>query len=338
MKRSNVIAIHLLFWVMMVVVPTLIWRLDDLQHGPDLLRILRQNLVNVIIFYLTYWVFVPFILKKRKTWELVILSVAWILVLAAARLLEEYYFKEVLKPLESRPFVLERQIVRELFGTLMFTLYPVLIYFSIEWFKERQVRFELAREKQKSEIDLLKSQMNPHFLMNTLNNLYSLVYKGSDKASEAVLKLSEIMRYMLYDTKAELVPLEDEIKYLRAFIELQTLRIKNQELVDIQVEGEIADRMVAPMLFIPFVENAFKHGNKNLPGMSIRIYLSAREDRIVFHVFNFKAKKEIQKDSGKGIGLANVKRRLELQYPDRYSLDIEDAMDSFEVKLDILDE
>jgi len=337
MKRSSVILIHLLFWFMMVVIPNILFRLDDFHRGPEMIQIVLQNILNIIIFYLTYWLFIPVLLRRKRPWELVLLSVAWVLILIASRTGVVYYYKEVMTPMEGKPFVFERHVFRDLFATLMFSLYAVLIYFSIEWFKERQYRFELAREKQKSEIDLLKSQMNPHFLMNTLNNLYSLVYQGSAQASDAVLKLSDIMRYMLYDTQADLVPLENEVKYLRSYIELQMLRFKNQDLVDFKISGELSGRKIAPVILIPFVENAFKHGNKNLPGMGISIDLAVDEEKMVFEVKNIKSLKEIQKDSGTGVGLANIKKRLELQYPGKHILEIDDAMDSFRVYLEIHD-
>jgi hypothetical protein len=338
MKTSRVVIIHLLFWLLIVVAPTILFRLDNSHRGPDIGFLVQQNIINVIIFYLTYWLLIPILMKRKSTVELVLLSIAWLLVLASLRMGLIYYIKEVIKPLQGRPFVFEKQVFRDLFGTLMFSLYPVLIYFSIEWFKERRYRFELTREKQKSEIDLLKSQINPHFLMNTLNNLYSLVYKGSDKASEAVLKLSDIMRYMLYDTKSDLVPLDDEINYLRAFVELQMLRISNKELVEFKVTGETEGRMIAPMLFIPFVENAFKHGNKQTKGKGISIEIQAVQKMIVLEVTNYKASLKAQKDLESGIGLLNVRKRLKLQYPDKNKLTIVEDSGSFNVHLVIFDQ
>ncbi len=337
MKKSHVVYIHLAFWTMFVVVPMLIFRIDDFHREGEIRHFLEQTIINVLVFYLTYWVLIPRMMKRKKPVELVFIALGWIVLLATIRTSLLYYYREVLTPLEGRPYRFDRQIFRDLFGTIMFTLYSILLYFSIEWFKERQYRFELAREKQKSEIDLLKSQMNPHFLMNTLNNLYSLVYQGSSKASDAVLKLSDIMRYMLYDTKADKVPLENEIKYLRSFIELQMLRFKNQELVKFDTSGDVSGRMVAPMLFIPFVENAFKHGNKNLPGMGISILLKVETGKLIFEVDNLKVQGEIQKDKESGIGLENVQKRLGIQYPEKHVLKIEQGKERFHVYLEIID-
>jgi LytS/YehU family sensor histidine kinase len=169
--------------------------------------------------------------------------------------------------------------------------------------------------------------------MNTLNNLYSLVYQGSKQSGEAILKLSDLMRYMLYDTHSDKVSLENEIKYLHSFIELQMLRLSNKELVDFQISGDPTGKLIAPMLLIPFVENAFKHGNKNLPGMGITIRLNIDNKNLIFEVENIKASKSVQKISESGIGLMNIQKRLELQYPGKHQLLITDTIDHFFILL-----
>ena len=337
MKRSQVISIHAVFWVMFVILPMLIFRLDDIHRSKELFFFLHQTLINMIIFYLVYLVLIPQVLLKRKMSTLVWISLGFILTMSLLRIGMNYFLREVLDVFEGRPFRLERQIFREFFGTLIYTFYPILIYFSIEWYRERQYRNELVREKQKSEIDLLKSQVNPHFLMNTLNNLYSLVYQGSKQASEAVLRLSDIMRYMLYETGADFVPLENEVKFLQSFVDLQLLRMKDKDSVDVQVTGDPAGRMIAPMLLIPFVENAFKHGRRSSPGKGISIHLSIEQKRIIFEVLNQKVKEDTNKDGASGIGLPNLRKRLDLQYPGKHMLEIEDSREYYKIRLLIED-
>ncbi|HEX3007652.1 MAG TPA: two-component regulator propeller domain-containing protein [Bacteroidales bacterium] len=198
----------------------------------------------------------------------------------------------------------------------------------------KRLRAELDIQNQTSEQALLRSQINPHFLFNTLNNIYSLVYKKAPEAPEAVMKLSEIMRYMLYDTSADLVLLDKEIQYLHSFIALQLLRMKNRDYVSFEVSGDPLDKKIAPMLLIPFVENAFKHGNKSAQSPGIIIKLGCTNEEISLQVQNNK-NKSATKDAYGGIGLANVKRRLELIYHDKYKLNIKDTADSFEVDLSI---
>lgn len=196
----------------------------------------------------------------------------------------------------------------------------------------KRLRFELDVQNVTSEQALLRSQINPHFLFNTLNNIYSLVYKKSDNAPEALMKLSDIMRYMLYDTSSDKVLLEKEVQYLKSFIELHQLRLKNRDFVSFDITGDPAGKQIAPMLLIAFVENAFKHGNKTVPAPGIQITLDCRGENIKFGVKNYK-NASAAKDSLGGIGLTNVKRRLELIYHDDYKLDIKDMNDKFEVEL-----
>jgi ligand-binding sensor domain-containing protein len=196
----------------------------------------------------------------------------------------------------------------------------------------KRLKVELDFQNQASEQALLRSQINPHFLFNTLNNIYSLVYQKASNAPEALMKLSEIMRYMLYDTSADMVQLDKEIQYLKSFIELHQLRLKNKDFVSFDIAGDTSGKQIAPMLLIAFIENAFKHGNKSTaaPGIVIQLNCSKNEIR-----FNIKNSKNISspKDSLGGIGLANVKRRLELIYHDKYHLNINDSNDTFEVDL-----
>ena len=219
--------------------------------------------------------------------------------------------------------------------TVIISIYAMLIRFSIDWFDSQTLKDELIKERQASEIALLRSQVNPHFLFNTLNNIYSLVYNKSDEAPEAVMKLSSIMRYMLYDSNTDFVALHKEIEYLNSFIELQQLRIRQKGFVEINVNGSMDNRTIAPMLLIPFVENAFKHGNKNHePG--IIIDLNLKTDRMVFLVTNFvKPNDQRSSEEAGGFGLENIKRRLGLLYPDKHDLKLNLKGDIFKVELTI---
>jgi LytS/YehU family sensor histidine kinase len=185
-----------------------------------------------------------------------------------------------------------------------------------------------------SELALLRSQVNPHFLFNTLNNIYSLVCKKSPDAPEAIMKLSSIMRYMLYDTNTDVVLLEKEIEYLGSFIELQKLRIRHTDFVELRIEGEVGNKTIAPMLLIPFVENAFKHGSKTGPSPGIMIHLVVSPHQLLFEVTNHLKKNYIgSKDILGGIGLQNINRRLELLYPGKHSLESTQDNDLYRVKL-----
>ena len=191
-------------------------------------------------------------------------------------------------------------------------------------------------EKLEAEMKFLKSQFNPHFLFNALNNIYTLTVIKSDQAPDNLLKLSGMLRYMLYDCKAETVPLGKEIEYLHHFIDLHLLKDSRGLNVRFNLDNSRPDLKIAPMLFIPFIENAFKHSRiEDLENGWIDIRLETSDHEVVFEVKNSLPKQVFTKDKVGGIGLENVKRQLELIYPDRHELHIEKKDNAFEVFLQI---
>ncbi len=201
--------------------------------------------------------------------------------------------------------------------------------------KEKEAA-DYRSKKLEAEMKFLKSQFNPHFLFNALNNIYALTVIKSEKASDNLLKLSGILRYMLYDCKAETVPLGKEIEYLHHFIDLHLLKDSRGLKVGVHLDESHPGLNIAPMLFIPFVENAFKHSRiEDLQNGWIDIRLSTFDREIIFEVKNSLPKQDFTKDKVGGIGLENVKRQLELLYPNRHELRIEGKEDSFQVYLKI---
>ena len=204
-----------------------------------------------------------------------------------------------------------------------------------EWLKTDTFKKEIEREKLNTELQFLKSQVNPHFFFNTLNNIYSLAVTGSDMTAPAILKLSSIMRYIISDAQLNAVPLENEVTFIKHFIDLQLVRLTDKVTVDFSVDGLIENKMIEPLLFIPFVENAFKYGVSTKENTSIVFHLNSGEKKIIFSASN----KIIQNESAiretTGIGINNVKRRLELLYPDKHELQIFNTGENFSIKLEI---
>jgi hypothetical protein len=189
-----------------------------------------------------------------------------------------------------------------------------------------------------SELVYLKSQINPHFLFNTLNNIHTLVYTQAPSAPEAVMRLSSLMRYMIYESNAATVPLSVEVKYLQDFIGLQQLRYESPDIVDFQVAGNIENCKIAPLLFIHLLENTYKHSPAKLETGAIKARVVAKENGVVFSFQNPIAnKKDNLLEEPGGIGLANVQKRLQLLYPDKHKLDISktDEIYKMELKIDI---
>ena len=218
------------------------------------------------------------------------------------------------------------------FGVLFALLvaYVVLSWLIKQW---RDIRL-LKSERSKAELMMLRSQINPHFFFNTLNNLYGLTVEKSDQAPQVVLKISEMMRYTIYEGQKDRVRLEDELEYLQNYIELHKMRYHKE--VDIQFYHQIIgeDHMVTPLLYIILLENAFKHGVENMTsGAYVHISLIAGNGRVTFAIENNFDVNEISEQ--KGIGLENLKRRLELIYPDHHQLSLLTEDEVFKAQLEI---
>lgn len=228
--------------------------------------------------------------------------------------------------------------VLKFFG--IFLLITTLLQLSKEWFElnaTRQKMILLEREKFEAELKALSNQVNPHFLFNSLNVLYSLAVSKRNEAPEAILKLSDILRYVIYKSPGQFTALEDEIQVIRNYIDLQRFRVGEDSNISFEVEGDPKGAEIAPMLLLPLVENGFKHGIKGDIGKTfLNIQLLVQQKDIIFIVRNnkgFSDQHEGQNDSG--VGLKNIKNRLELLYPGNHELEILDKQDSFQVQLTI---
>ena len=204
-----------------------------------------------------------------------------------------------------------------------------------EWKKIEDHKEQIEREKVSTELSFLKSQINPHFFFNTLNNIYSLAITGSTETANAVMKLSSIMRYVLTDTQNNKVPLQSEVDFIKNYIDLQLVRLTDKVKVDFITDGELDHIQIAPLLFIPFIENAFKYGISTKESSAIYIKLSTSQNAVSFFVNNTIVKSENIFKETTGIGINNVKRRLELLYPDKYILEVTENNNQFIVHLDI---
>jgi len=217
------------------------------------------------------------------------------------------------------------------------TAFSTLVRVPLDWIKMQKEKKELITKNIQTELQFLKNQINPHFLFNTLNNLYALTLKKSDYAPEVVLKLSDMMRYMLYECNEKWVSLSKEIQYIKNYVELERIRLSKYADISVETEGDPEGIYVAPLLFIPFIENSFKHGLKtSLDGAYIQAKFIIRSETVEFIVKNSKSQMMpgfVKKNKVGGIGLTNVRKRLELLYPDLHQLKTEDSPDSYEIHL-----
>ena len=335
MKKSVFFILHgivIAFFVYEIISSTIVF--SKYPNQPFHL-ILMDNILRYGSFlgflYLTYWLFLPRFLMKKEYFKFVV----GLLLVNAGYVLYYHYAAVFTYHLKYNyhnfiPGYWYGSLIEAIFIGLLGTSFRLFF----QWDKDATQKVELEKQNYKSELSLLKNQLNPHFLFNTLNNIDSLISDNPVNASLALNKLSEIMRYMVYDSEKEFVPLQDEINYLQNYISLQKLRISNQDIIQFQVSGVLDDLRIAPMLFISFVENAFKHSSlKNLPENTIEIKIEANRDCLSFSCRNRIA--EIQKDQSSGVGLELVRKRLELIYKNRYNLKVDSADNEFNVKLDL---
>lgn len=202
-----------------------------------------------------------------------------------------------------------------------------------EWLGIESKKQEIENEKLATELSFLRSQINPHFLFNTLNNIYSLALIKSEATADAVLKLSSIMRYVLNETKHDTVELDKEIRFIRHYIELQKVRLTDKVSIEFVVEGETDGMQIAPLLLIPFVENAFKYGVSTKETSKLLFVVKATKNSIYFTAQNHMFSHDKGNDDNTGIGLKNTKRRLELLYPNKHSLSVTEENNEFIVNL-----
>ncbi|MBA4848936.1 sensor histidine kinase [Emticicia sp. BO119] len=204
----------------------------------------------------------------------------------------------------------------------------------IRWYAELRWKEELMRKNFEMELALIKSQTSPHFLFNTLNNIDVLITKNAEKASLYLNKLSDIMRYMLYETKGEKILLANELAYIEKYIDLQKIRTANPNFVEFTIIGDTVNVLVSPMILLPFVENAFKHADNRKNENVIRIEVAVEKEQLIFECENKYSKSEMQQEFG-GLGNELIKRRLELLYPLNHVLLISKNADIYSVKLAI---
>ncbi len=208
---------------------------------------------------------------------------------------------------------------------------------TTDWWVHQSEKKDLESQRLQSELKFLKSQINPHFFFNTLNNLYALTLKKSDLAPEIVLRLSDMMRYMLYESNEKKVPLDKEVAYVKNYLELEKLRQGGKFEINFNLSGKLDNQQIAPLMFIPFLENSFKHGLDNqIKSGYVNIDLELNKDSVRLEIENSKPP-TINKERNYqgGIGLENVKKRLNLLYPKKHELNIVDKPNSFKVLLDI---
>jgi len=323
---------HTIFWLALLLLLTVA---EGTEQG--FFFTLSNELINIffyglIVYFNLFYLIPNYLTKKRFLTYCGLLIVATIIITPLKVLV--FYFKFSGYP-QAQAELLDNM---NWYFLVTFFIAGCSTIFKIitDWVRHLREKQELHTQTMQSELRFLKSQINPHFLFNTLNNLYALTLKKSDKAPEIVIKLSEMMRYMLYECNEKQVPLSKEVHYIRNYLDLEMLRQGKNVEINFDVEGEVNDQKIAPLMFIPFLENSFKHGLSNQISTGfVNIRLTVMKNDIHFFIENSKPDTPPKQDSRRsgGIGLVNVHRRLNLLYPNQYELEIVDSPKSYAVNL-----
>ncbi len=338
-KRNNLIG-HIVLWLFSIAFFSIIFYLNSRTFNTEL--IFKALIINVgfaLSVYINLYILIPRLLRQKAY----IFYTFWLIVIISGSSLFVQFI--LLYPLRNILHVSDQLTGFNanihsafFFVTLVYVGISSFLKFVKDWFAMQDLNYKLAKiEKQKLEAELntLKGQLNPHFLFNSLNNIYSLALVKSDKVPELILKLSDLMRHIIYESKEHFIPLEKEIDFVDNFIALQQIRVSKTTEISYIKKGSIPDAKIIPLLFEPFIDNAFKHG---VPGNSendfIKIEFEFEDNELFFEIKNNYSDTEKWSKKHSGIGIKNVKQRLALLYkPAEYKLEIDNKNYIYTVKL-----
>lgn len=342
MGKKNILYVeivcHVLFWI----IPTyLSIKYELVSYGVSLgqqgerYAFIAGAIINILTVYFNIFILFPAYNRKRLNTPIYLLLLLFIVIIVSLvtikifNLFDQYY--GIHRTITFVPF-----LVTEIINTAFFAIQSTLYCIVKEWIKNKIIKSKLVEEKLLLELKYLKAQINPHFLFNTLNNLYSIALKNKDdETATGITKLSYIMRFMIDDVNKDIIALDKEIEYLKSYIDLQRLRFAENDNINIifDIHGDTKKVKIPPFLFIVFIENSFKHGVNYKRPSFINIQFEIVGDVIKFSITNsVHYNKETQQQ---GLGLKNIKERLELLFRNNHTLEIINANNTFNVYLEI---
>jgi two-component system LytT family sensor kinase len=325
---------HILFWVLTISFHayTRVWIIEKAGMNQFLFEVVLRNGLLAIVVYVTLLFIIPR-LTKGKIISSILLLLLCIALYGRIKTVHDYYLNTyVIGNLSGN--MLEQMLYNV--SILLFYLgFATALHLSKQWWEQQELIRKIEMEKLNTELQYLKAQINPHFLFNSINTIYFQIEKQNISARETLSKFSDMLRYQLYECNGHEIPVEKEISYLKNYVELQRLRKDENYSIEFSCSEEMKNFALPPLLLVPFVENAFKHVSHFMDKQNIvQIDVSKTGNLFRLHVLNTKDSTQRAAENG-GIGLKNVKRRLELLYKDRYLLDIVNTSEKFEVNLEL---
>ncbi len=327
-SKYFILSIHIAVWVLLFAVTSIAF-----YNVPDTLGLSHNffwisNLYHIALFYFNAYVLFPRFFNWRRWW----IYVPCIIFIIAFSYHAKLYLLDLFSPTFKLTTINQRILF---FPTIPFLIASFIFSAVKKKIQVERIEKERKAERLAAELKFLRSQVSPHFLFNMMTNMVALARKKSDLLEPSLIKLSDMLRYMLYETEEEKSTVSKEIEYLENYIELQQLRFGDNVLIETKIDNEHNNCTIEPMLLIPFVENAFKHGIGLAINPFISIELKVRNNRLEFNVANNYNGRRQSKDKSSGIGLMNVRNRLNLLYPGRYKLDIKDNGEVYIVHLNL---
>lgn len=278
-------------------------------------------LAGLATWYTTQVLIKKYLLKKRQTAFRVGFIISVIVFTLIRRAFNYYYTYPTYYPHGTyMPFLFVPKVIIEAVNLYLIVALYTMFYFLRAWYEQQRLAQELQRDKAVAQLELLKSQVQPHFIFNTLNNIYSLSLKNHPGTSDLIYRLSSLLSYMLYDSRQEFIPVSKEMEYIHNYIELEKIRYGERLDVAVNCFDAVDKFTIPPLLILPLVENSFKHGVSNDVGNSwIRVDISVKDDWLTVKIENSRVAEQVNGHAVyKGIGMENVKKRLEIIYPDRH--------------------
>lgn len=330
---------HAIFWLGYIATYTLIYGSYAATYGVEFVwTVAYLPMKMAATYFVLYYVLPNYFLKKKYLMTAVMFLAAVVGASFLQHILDNLFIIDLLYGEAPSGFSFSfPKALKITLGVYPVVAFAAFIKLAKHWYEKENQAQQLKQQKLEAELNFLKGQIHPHFLFNTLNNLYALTLKKADSAPEVVLKLSELLSFMLYECNSRSVPLEKELKLVENYIALEKIRYDDRLKVLYKKEGDIGKNNIPPMLLLPFVENAFKHGaSDSIEEVVVDIQVQVEGSALHFRVQNTKSDSDpVEMEYQKGIGLKNVNRRLELLYNGYYTLDLTDSDEEYEIKLDV---
>lgn len=329
---------HVVFWLMYFSFNVLRWGsyFDDFEYS------FQSNLVEfslhlIVVYFNLYYLLPRFF--PQKMFKYVSLLAVFTMIVSSIRILLTYQLvtTEVWKEASVSNLDLfdPNYFMAVFIGEIYVVGLTMAIKLGIDYVRSINRTKELENKRLEAELSFLRSQIQPHFFFNTLNNLYALSLIKSEKAPETILKLSELMSYVIYQGKSKRVKLSSEIKHIHDYLDLERIRYSDKLEINIEINGTMEGHYMPPLILIPFIENCFKHGNTQADKIPIDIKIHIEPSKLVYSVKNeiSSENENLEKDKRNGIGIKNLRRRLDLLFNENYSLEIQQDMSTFTVNL-----